>query len=122
MRRIKRRIPLSFLSINQYLAQINVFSTKPESVSPDGGGGGDDDDRLVIAEDEPADEKKPAVKTERKPRKKQNRFNGLSEEEVAKRILPDLLTEGLQILIVSFLKPHLSMRVLLCPLWSQPCE
>ena len=80
------------------------YIRKQESVSPNGAGCGDDEDRLVIAEDEtpPPDEKKPAVKTEKKPRKKHNRFNGMSEEEVAKRILPDLLAEGLQILIVSF--------------------
>ena len=58
----------------------------------------------MIAEDDtppPADEMKPTIKAEKKPRKKHNRFNGMSEEEVAKRILPDLLAEGLQILIVS---------------------
>ena len=84
---------------------------KAESVSPSGVGIGDDDDRLVIAEDDtppPADEKKPTAKAEKKPRKKQNRFNGMSEEEVAKRILPDLLAEGLQILIVS---RYFSMRL-----------
>lgn len=36
-----------------------------------------------------------------KPRRKHNRFNGMSEEEVAKRLLPDLITPGLDILIVS---------------------
>ena len=36
-----------------------------------------------------------------KPRKKHLRFNGMSEEEVAKRQLPDLLKEDLDILIVS---------------------
>lgn len=59
----------------------------------------------MIAEDDtppPADEKKPTVRAEKKPRKKQNRFNGMSEDDVAKRLLPDLLAEGLQILIVSF--------------------
>ena len=38
---------------------------------------------------------------QKKPRKKHNRFNGMSEEEVAKRLLPDLIKEDLDILIVS---------------------
>jgi hypothetical protein len=72
----------------------------------DGGNLADDDDRLVIAEDDlpPPEDKKPVVKSEKgqpKPRRKQNRFNGMSEEDVAKRLLPDLITEGLEILIVS---------------------
>ena len=37
----------------------------------------------------------------KKPRKKQNRFNGLSEEELSKRLLPDLIAPDLDILIVS---------------------
>ena len=43
-----------------------------------------------------------------KPRKKHLRFNGMSEEEVAKRQLPDLLKENLDILIVSSIQglPH----------------
>ncbi len=72
---------------------------------------GDDEDRLVIAEEEPmpSETKKPSVSKSKggskdrpvKPRRKQNRFNGMSEEEVSKRLLPDLITQGLQILIVS---------------------
>ncbi len=38
-----------------------------------------------------------------KQRKKQNRFNGLTEEELSKRLLPDLLVPDLDILIVRFL-------------------
>ena len=36
-----------------------------------------------------------------KPRKKHLRFNGMPEEEVAKRLLPDLIKDNLDILIVS---------------------
>ena len=43
----------------------------------------------------------PKVKGEKKERKKHNRFNGMSDEEVAKKILPDLITPDLDILIVS---------------------
>jgi len=38
---------------------------------------------------------------EKKPRRKHNRFNGLAEEEVMKRLLPDLICPNLDILIVS---------------------
>ena len=41
------------------------------------------------------------LKGEKPPRKKHNRFNGMSEEEVAKKILPDLIAPDLDILIVS---------------------
>ena len=40
-------------------------------------------------------------KPEKKPRRKHNRFNGMSEEEVMKRLLPDVITPDLDILIVS---------------------
>lgn len=64
---------------------------------------GDDEGRLVIAEDEaedvPSTPKKPEVG--QKPRRKHNRFNGMSEDEVAKMLLPDLIKEKLDILIVS---------------------
>jgi TDG/mug DNA glycosylase family protein len=40
------------------------------------------------------------TKGEKPPRKKHNRFNGMSEEEVAKKILPDLITPDLDILII----------------------
>ena len=43
----------------------------------------------------------PKVKGEKPPRKKHNRFNGMSDEEVAKKILPDLIAPDLDILIVS---------------------
>ena len=36
-----------------------------------------------------------------KERKKHDRFNGMSEEEVSRRTLPDHLTENLDIIIVS---------------------
>lgn len=36
-----------------------------------------------------------------KERKKHDRFNGMSEEEVVKRILPDHLCDNLDIVIVS---------------------
>ena len=39
---------------------------------------------------------------EKKERKKQNRFNGLTEEELSKRLLPDSIIPDLDILIVSF--------------------
>ena len=41
--------------------------------------------------------------TPEKVRKKIDRFNGMSEEEVSKRTLPDLITHNLDILIVSYL-------------------
>ena len=43
----------------------------------------------------------PKLKGEKPPRKKHNRFNGMSEEEVAKKILPDLIAPDLDVLIVS---------------------
>lgn len=39
--------------------------------------------------------------TKAKERKKHDRFNGMSEEEVVKRILPDHLCDNLDIVIVS---------------------
>jgi hypothetical protein len=38
---------------------------------------------------------------EKKPRRKHNRFNGMAEEEVMKKNLPDLICPNLDILIVS---------------------
>ena len=53
-----------------------------------------------VKEDKTVDQPQaPPVKTERK---KHPRFNGMSEEEVAKRRLPDLIKQDLDILIVSF--------------------
>ena len=49
----------------------------------------------------PANGTDPKVKGEKKERKKHNRFNGMSDEEVAKKILPDLIAPDLDILIVS---------------------
>ena len=74
----------------------------------------DDEDRLVIA-DEDEDTSSTVVKRDPlnlkenvlnfktdKPRKKHLRFNGMPEEEVAKKLLPDLISEDLDILIVRF--------------------
>ena len=70
----------------------------------------DDDDcegdgKLVIAEGDDLDIKMEGLgedgKPEKKPRRKHNRFNGMSEEEVMKRLLPDVITPHLDILIVS---------------------
>lgn len=41
-----------------------------------------------------------------KERKKHDRFNGMSEEEVARRTLPDHLAENLDIIIVSMIDTH----------------
>lgn len=41
-----------------------------------------------------------------KERKKHDRFNGMPEEEVSKRTLPDHLTENLDIIIVSYSKQN----------------
>lgn len=73
-----------------------------------------EEDRLIIAEDDVIKKESPdSFKTDyhglsdgggkplKKQRRKQNRFNGLSEEELAKRLLPDLLLPNLDILIVS---------------------
>ncbi len=75
-----------------------------------------EEDRLIIAEDDVIKKESPdSFKTDyhgssdgggkplKKQRRKQNRFNGLSEEELAKRLLPDLLLPNLDILIVSLL-------------------
>lgn len=50
---------------------------------------------------EPSIIAKPATKE----RKKHDRFNGMSEEEVSKRTLPDHLTNNLDIIIVSVIFP-----------------
>jgi len=64
-----------------------------------------EEDRLVIAEDDLIKKESPdGIKKEvtvKKERKKQNRFNGLTEEELSKRLLPDLIVPNLDILIVS---------------------
>ena len=43
---------------------------------------------------------------EKKPRRKHNRFNGMAEEEVMKKSLPDLICPNLDILIVSLSSTH----------------
>ena len=66
----------------------------------------DCDGKLVIAEHEDDLDIKPeeldGVK-DKKPRRKHNRFNGLPEEEVMKKLLPDLICPNLDILIVSII-------------------
>ena len=68
----------------------------------------DDEDRLVIADDEDVIKRDHLNLKENvlnlksdKPRKKHLRFNGMPEDEVAKRLLPDLIQDNLDILIVS---------------------
>ena len=67
----------------------------------------DGDGKLVIAEGDDLDIKMEGLgedgKPEKKPRRKHNRFNGMSEEEVMKRLLPDVITPDLDILIVSII-------------------
>lgn len=46
-----------------------------------------------------------------KERKKHDRFNGMSEEEVARRTLPDHLAENLDIIIVSMIDTHTYLLV-----------
>lgn len=53
---------------------------------------------------EPTNDIKPTVTKERK---KHDRFNGMTEEEVTKRTLPDHLAENLDIIIVSVIFVHL---------------
>lgn len=47
-----------------------------------------------------------------KERKKHDRFDGMPEEEVSKRVLPDHLTSNLDIIIVSPSACNYSVRVL----------
>ena len=78
----------------------------------DGSEDSEDESRLVIADEEdtsssnvvkrdPLNLKENVLnfKTD-KPRKKHLRFNGMPEEEVAKKLLPDLVADNLDILIV----------------------
>ena len=66
---------------------------------------GSGDGKLVIAEGDDLDIKMEGLgedgKAEKKARRKHNRFNGMSEEDVMKRLLPDLIVPDLDILIVS---------------------
>ena len=69
----------------------------------------DDEDRLVI--DDSVEKQRDHLNLKEnvlnlksdKPRKKHLRFNGMPEEEVAKKILPDLIREDLDILMVSLI-------------------
>ena len=90
----------------KYLPIFNSDDDRPYSSGSLG-----EEDRLVIAEDDIVKKESPNnFKTasskvgKGKQRKKQNRFNGLTEEELSKRLLPDLIVPDLDILIVSFLK------------------
>ena len=78
---------------------------------------GDGDGKLVIAEGDDLDIKMEGLgedgKKEKKPRRKHNRFNGMSEEEVMKRLLPDLICPDLDILIVS-----ISFAIFPSPSWE----
>lgn len=93
------------------LLRLNHDSTTSDDLD------GDDEDRLVIADEDAEaigasganiDSKRDPISLKEnvlnlksdKPRKKHLRFNGMSEEEVAKRQLPDLLKEDLDILII----------------------
>ena len=68
----------------------------------------DDEDRLVINEDLDVDLKRDHLTLKEKvlnlksdkPRKKHLRFNGMPEEEVAKKLLPDLIKDNLDILMI----------------------
>ena len=75
------------------------------SFDDDDDDGDDGDGKLVIAEGDDLDIKMEGLgedgKVEKKQRRKHNRFNGMSEEEVMKRLLPDLIVPDLDILIVS---------------------
>ena len=82
-----------------------LIRTRPDSGarSLDDLDGDDEDGRLVI-DDVDRDhltlkENVLNLKSD-KPRKKHLRFNGMPEEEVAKRLLPDLIKDNLDILIV----------------------
>ena len=78
---------------------------------------GDGDGKLVIAEGDDLDIKMEGLgedgKQEKKQRRKHNRFNGMPEEEVMKRLLPDLLVPDLDILIVS-----ISFAIFPSPSWE----
>ena len=93
---------------------ISLFNNICRIPRPDSGGGrsdadddGDDEDGRLVIDDVDRDhltnlkENVLNLKSD-KPRKKHLRFNGMPEEEVAKRLLPDLIKDNLDILIVSF--------------------
>ena len=76
----------------------------------------DSDGKLVIAEHDDMDDDHSDIKPDelgmaaeliglgkdgKKPRRKHNRFNVIPEDEVLKRLLPDLICPNLDILIVS---------------------
>ena len=85
----------------------SVFFGGSDDDRPYSSGSLGEEDRLVIAEDFLIKKEDPdglCIKKEvtvKKERKKQNRFNGLTEEELSKRLLPDLIAPDLDILIVS---------------------
>lgn len=54
-----------------------------------------------------------AKPTAAKERKKHDRFNGMSEEEVSKRTLPDHLANNLDIIIVSVIFPFVFVSLFL---------
>ena len=89
--------------ITHYITIFIFFSGDFSDMSYDDDGDGDG--KLVIAEGDDLDIKMENLgedgKPMKKPRRKHNRFNGMSEEEVMKRLLPDLLVPDLDILIVS---------------------
>merc|ERR1719225_647021 len=95
-------------------ATVSASNTSLLDRIPDSGGGrseadcdldGDDEDGRLVIDDVDRDhltnlkENVLNLKSD-KPRKKHLRFNGMSEEEVAKRLLPDLIKDNLDILII----------------------
>lgn len=95
--------------LNHYYLYRNMIRADSSNDNFDG----DDEGRLVIADDDLGDDFAPRSRIDPltlkenvlnlksdKPRKKHLRFNGMPEEEVAKRLLPDLIKEDLDILIV----------------------
>ena len=94
------------------LSKETIWSISPNFSDLDQSYDDDCDGKLVIAEHEDDTDIKPDElmdgsggellgKDGKKPRRKHNRFNGIPEEEVLKRLLPDLICPNLDILIVS---------------------
>ena len=117
----KQCVPILHISLLLQIFLIPLFSLYPNfdfyylfyfSDMEHGSPYDDDcDGKLVIAEhDDLDDDLKPDElgmlggllgKDGKKPRRKHSRFNGLPEDEVMKRLLPDLICPNLDILIVS---------------------